>query len=275
MSSPQVSAALASVSAVTAVTQSQPHLLTDQQIQHHLQHETTNALPSPTSLLTASDMAGTATAAEFDPSQVMLGEHDHALLDAHDLSMVDATRGDGDAERLSLDVTGATAADMADSDYNIEQHLRQPRRGPNNTTSMPKPPPGSPEWHRMRRDMHKEVERRRRDGINQGITELAKIVPGCERAKGSILARAVQYIQQLRETSSANIDKWTLEKLLTDRAIDNLSMQLANLQREKELLQLRVTELETQLATSTDGEETVAAGTTGTAGDKGLSNDGR
>ncbi|KAK8179159.1 hypothetical protein BC567DRAFT_262428 [Phyllosticta citribraziliensis] len=86
-----------------------------------------------------------------------------------------------------------------------------------------KPQVGSEEWHKIRRDNHKEVERRRRETINEGINELAKIVPGCEKNKGSILQRAVQFITQLKENESQNIEKWTLEKLLTEQAITELS----------------------------------------------------
>lgn len=67
------------------------------------------------------------------------------------------------------------------------------------------------------------MERRRRETINEGINELSKIVPGCEKNKGSILARAVQFITQLKENESQNIEKWTLEKLLTEQAIAELS----------------------------------------------------
>jgi transcriptional regulator CBF1 len=69
------------------------------------------------------------------------------------------------------------------------------------------------------------VERRRREAINEGINELSKIVPGCEKNKGSILQRAVQYIGQLKENEQANIEKWTLEKLLLDQALGELSNQ--------------------------------------------------
>ena len=96
-----------------------------------------------------------------------------------------------------------------------------------------RPQVGSEEWHKQRRDNHKEVERRRRETINDGISELAKIVPGCEKNKGSILARAVQYIQQLKENESHNIEKWTLEKLLTDQA-------MAELQQTNEKLKLEL-----------------------------------
>lgn len=78
------------------------------------------------------------------------------------------------------------------------------------------------------------VERRRRETINEGINELAKIVPGCEKNKGSILQRAVQYITQLRENETKNIEKWTLEKLLTEQAIAELSGSVDKLKAELE-----------------------------------------
>lgn len=78
------------------------------------------------------------------------------------------------------------------------------------------------------------MERRRRETINEGINELAKIVPGCEKNKGSILQRAVLYITQLRENEAQNIEKWTLEKLLTEQAIQELSTSNDKLKSECE-----------------------------------------
>ncbi|RHZ45253.1 hypothetical protein Glove_682g51 [Diversispora epigaea] len=112
------------------------------------------------------------------------------------------------------------------------------------TTPGGKPPVGSEEWHRQRRENHKEVERRRRDTINAGINELAKIVPGCEKNKGSILNRAVQYIQQLKENEAANIEKWTLEKLLTDQAIQDLQTQVDMLKNENSRLRAELEDLQ-------------------------------
>ena len=79
---------------------------------------------------------------------------------------------------------------------------------------------------------HSSVERRRRETINEGINELAKIVPGCEKNKGSILQRAVQYITQLRENESRNIEKWTFEKVLTDQALAELTSTVDKLRGE-------------------------------------------
>lgn len=76
------------------------------------------------------------------------------------------------------------------------------------------------------------VERRRRETINEGINELAKIVPGCEKNKGSILQRGVEYITQLKNNETHNIEKWTLEKLLTDQAIGELSSSVDRLKDE-------------------------------------------
>ncbi|KTW31541.1 hypothetical protein T552_00183 [Pneumocystis carinii B80] len=95
-----------------------------------------------------------------------------------------------------------------------------------------KPIVGSEEWHRVRRSNHKEVERRRRETINESISELSRIVPGCEKNKGKILERTVSYIQQLKENEANNIEKWTLEKLLTDQAISELSATNQKLKAE-------------------------------------------
>ncbi|KAM3423388.1 hypothetical protein BST61_g821 [Cercospora zeina] len=105
-------------------------------------------------------------------------------------------------------------------------------KGANHGQGNSKPQVGTEEWHKVRRDNHKEVERRRRETINEGINELAKIVPGCEKNKGSILARAVQFITQLKENETQNIEKWTLEKLLTEQAIAELSSSCDKLKAE-------------------------------------------
>ncbi|KAI1364733.1 hypothetical protein F5Y08DRAFT_339352 [Xylaria arbuscula] len=102
------------------------------------------------------------------------------------------------------------------------------------SSHQPKLAVGSEEWHKQRKDNHKEVERRRRETINEGINELAKIVPGCEKNKGSILQRAVSYIIQLKQNEAQNIEKWTLEKLLTEQAIQELSSSNDKLKTECE-----------------------------------------
>ncbi|KAJ8464105.1 hypothetical protein ONZ45_g17351 [Pleurotus djamor] len=117
---------------------------------------------------------------------------------------------------------------------------------------------GSDEWARQRKDNHKEVERRRRGNINEGINELGRIVPNGsgEKAKGAILARAVQYIHHLKENEARNIEKWTLEKLLMDQAMGDLQSQLgdaqtqnAELQRVKGEMERQMGEMQTEILT--------------------------
>lgn len=104
------------------------------------------------------------------------------------------------------------------------------------TMSVNKPAVGTNEWHAQRKNNHKEgklyrngipsvllihslVERRRRETINEGINEIAKIVPGCEKNKGSILQRAVSYITELTTKERS----WANERVTIDVAIKELS----------------------------------------------------
>ncbi|KAM6434998.1 upstream stimulatory factor 1 isoform 7-T10 [Liasis olivaceus] len=59
-----------------------------------------------------------------------------------------------------------------------------------------------------RRAQHNEVERRRRDKINNWIVQLSKIIPDCSmentksgQSKGGILSKACDYIQELRQNN--------------------------------------------------------------------------
>lgn len=67
------------------------------------------------------------------------------------------------------------------------------------------------------------VERRRRETINEGINEIAKLVPGCEKNKGSILQRASAYITELSEKLKAVQETWNREKLVANTAITEIS----------------------------------------------------
>lgn len=92
-----------------------------------------------------------------------------------------------------------------------------------------------PEAERMRKDQHKEVERKRREQISNGITELANIVPGCDTKginKTAIINSAVRYIVELKDNEASNIEKWTLEKLLMDQAMGDLTSQLDGARKE-------------------------------------------
>ena len=111
-----------------------------------------------------------------------------------------------------------------------------------------KPPVGTPQWHQLRKDNHKEgrsslagfskaslltcgvVERRRREAINEGINEIAKLVPNCEKNKGSILQRAVEYIREFMQKEH----NWQIEKGTLDTAIRELSFRFDKMKNSAE-----------------------------------------
>lgn len=190
-------------------------------------------VPRPTELSFPSSGSGTDGDRHMDSSFDMAGgsdgdqhQHHHTQGTPYNL---DAYQGDGPVPAQSSDGGGGA-----------------------------KPAVGTDEWHKVRRDNHKEVERRRRETINEGINELAKIVPNCEKNKGSILQRGVQYITQLKENEKRNIEKWTLEKLLTDQAIAELSSSVERLKNDlsaayKEVERWKKTCLDAGLEPKDDG----------------------
>ncbi|KAI1611941.1 hypothetical protein EDD36DRAFT_270153 [Exophiala viscosa] len=85
-----------------------------------------------------------------------------------------------------------------------------------------KPAVGTQEWHQQRKDNHKEVERRRREVINEGIENIAKIVPGTEKNKGAILQRTCQYITELQNEKASHLN----ERATFDVALKELTNRL-------------------------------------------------
>ena len=105
----------------------------------------------------------------------------------------------------------------------------------------------------------KEVERRRRSAISDGITQLSQIVPGCDAKntnKSSIIVAAVRYIQDLKNNEASNIEKWTLEKLLMDQAMNDLTTQLDETRRENERLRAELGKTEPAPEKRSHEEET-------------------
>lgn len=80
-----------------------------------------------------------------------------------------------------------------------------------------KPAVGTEAYTRMRKINHKEVERKRRQTINEGLDELAKQIAGphaqAEKNKGAVLQKAVNYIIELKRNENINIEKYTMDKL--------------------------------------------------------------
>ncbi|KAI8854144.1 hypothetical protein BC829DRAFT_429375 [Chytridium lagenaria] len=108
---------------------------------------------------------------------------------------------------------------------------------------LEKPAIGTDEWLRQRRDNHKQVEKRRRETINEGILELAKLVPDGDKNKGRVIQRAIVYITQLRQNEAAQLEKWTLEKLLCEQAIQELHNSVDKYRAENETLKKEMEKL--------------------------------
>jgi bHLH factor len=95
-----------------------------------------------------------------------------------------------------------------------------------------KPTVGSPEWHTIRKNNHKEVERRRRETINEGINQISQLVPNCDKNKGAILQRAIEYINHLHEERKTFNDRWERHSITANEAISEISSQNSKLKAE-------------------------------------------
>lgn len=173
---------------------------------------------------------------------------------------------DGEAGNTSIENPSAKEGESGSAEFGQPSTSAPTGRRGGRSATM-----GSDEWSRQRKDNHvclslrdyfhfhfltiffsrmqKEVERRRRGNINEGINELGRIVPSGsgEKAKGAILSRAVQYIHHLKENEARNIEKWTLEKLLMDQAMGDLQAQLEEIKRLWEEERMERTRLEAEL----------------------------
>lgn len=103
-----------------------------------------------------------------------------------------------------------------------------------------------------RRATHNEVERRRRDKINNWITKLSKIIPDLNsdnskgtgsfegQSKGGILAKACEYIVELRQSNNR------LAECVKDN--DTMLNELEELRKQNEKLQIDNDILKTHLS---------------------------
>ncbi|KAJ9112345.1 hypothetical protein QFC19_000765 [Naganishia cerealis] len=82
---------------------------------------------------------------------------------------------------------------------------------------------------KLKKDVHKEVERKRRAVINEGVAAIAAVLPTNEKQKGLILAHAAQYIRQLQENERINTNSWAEEKGMLEQDIADLRVRLVGL----------------------------------------------
>ncbi|KAM8927830.1 upstream stimulatory factor 2 [Pelodytes ibericus] len=98
-----------------------------------------------------------------------------------------------------------------------------------------------------RRAQHNEVERRRRDKINNWIVQLSKIIPDCNtessktgaQSKGGILSKACDYIRDLRQTNQRMQETYKeAERLQMDNEL--LRQQIEDQKNENTLLRAQL-----------------------------------
>lgn len=97
-----------------------------------------------------------------------------------------------------------------------------------------------------RRAQHNEVERRRRDKINNWIVQLSKIIPDCSmentksgQSKGGILSKACDYIQELRQGNlRLSEELQNLEQLQMDNEL--LRQQMEDLKNKNLILRAQL-----------------------------------
>ncbi|KTA95544.1 Centromere-binding protein 1 [Nakaseomyces glabratus] len=73
------------------------------------------------------------------------------------------------------------------------------------------------DWRKIRKESHKEVERRRRETINLAIDNLRKLLPKPEYSKAGILNSAAALIQKLKESESSQMNKWAIQRIVTEQ----------------------------------------------------------
>jgi transcriptional regulator CBF1 len=76
------------------------------------------------------------------------------------------------------------------------------------------------------------VERRRRETINEGINQISQLVPNCDKNKGAILQRAIEYINHLHEERKTFNDRWERHSITANEAISEISSQNSKLKAE-------------------------------------------
>lgn len=91
--------------------------------------------------------------------------------------------------------------------------------------------------------MQKNVEKKRRETINDGIKRLACLIPNADKNKSKIINQAAEYIEGLKQSETENIERWTLEKLKTDNSIRDLQAEREELRDQIKSRDTQITEL--------------------------------
>uniref|UniRef100_A0A8C8VHT0 Upstream stimulatory factor 2 n=1 Tax=Pelusios castaneus TaxID=367368 RepID=A0A8C8VHT0_9SAUR len=158
----------------------------------------------------------------------------------------------GDATAVSVQTTDQSLA-QAGGQFYVMMTPQDVLQTGTQRTIAPRTHPYSPKMDgtrtprdERRRAQHNEVERRRRDKINNWIVQLSKIIPDCNTdnsktgaSKGGILSKACDYIRELRQTHQRMQETFKeAERLQMDN--DLLRQQIDELKNENALLRAQL-----------------------------------
>uniref|UniRef100_A0A2I3S3Z5 Upstream stimulatory factor 2 n=1 Tax=Pan troglodytes TaxID=9598 RepID=A0A2I3S3Z5_PANTR len=182
------------------------------------------------------------------------GLHDKGPEAEEGVELQEGGDGPGAEEQTAVAITSVQQA--AFGDHNIQYQFRTETNGGQTGTQRtiaPRTHPYSPKIDgtrtprdERRRAQHNEVERRRRDKINNWIVQLSKIIPDCNAdnsktgaSKGGILSKACDYIRELRQTNQRMQETFKeAERLQMDNEL--LRQQIEELKNENALLRAQL-----------------------------------
>ncbi|XP_072049124.1 upstream stimulatory factor-like isoform X2 [Amphiura filiformis] len=160
-------------------------------------------------------------------------------------SAVVTTTADG---TLSQNTSGVPSGQfyVMMSPQDVLQNATQRTIAPRTHTFSPKIEGTRTARDERRRATHNEVERRRRDKINNWIVKLSKVVPECNmdhskagQSKGGILMKTVDYIGELRTANTRMAESLKdMERLSVDSEL--LRQQVEELKNENMLLRAQL-----------------------------------
>nr|KAF6414719.1 upstream transcription factor 1 [Molossus molossus] len=148
---------------------------------------------------------------------------------------------------------GTAVGDGAAGQFFVMMSPQEVLQGGSQRSIAPRTHPYSPKSEaprttrdEKRRAQHNEVERRRRDKINNWIVQLSKIIPDCSmestksgQSKGGILSKACDYIQELRQSNHRLSEELQgLDQLQLDN--DVLRQQVEDLKNKNLLLRAQL-----------------------------------
>nr|KAF6268534.1 upstream transcription factor 1 [Pipistrellus kuhlii] len=148
---------------------------------------------------------------------------------------------------------GDGAGTAAGSQFFVMMSPQEVLQGGSQRSIAPRTHPYSPKSEaprttrdEKRRAQHNEVERRRRDKINNWIVQLSKIIPDCSmestksgQSKGGILSKACDYIQELRQSNHRLSEELQgLDQLQLDNEV--LRQQVEDLKNKNLLLRAQL-----------------------------------